>query len=79
MLVYPSVELHLSESFISIREPEKRSSEFSITILYVLLDTGKIEIYQLNTADKIICTSISDWKQCPKCYLLQVFIKYALF
>lgn len=50
-------------------------------LLYSLCpsDIGKIETRQLNTADKIICTSINDWKQCPKCYLLQVFIKYALF
>lgn len=32
---FPSIELQLSESFISIRETENRSSEFSITILYM--------------------------------------------
>lgn len=35
--VFPYITLQLSESFICIRENENRSSEFSITILYMSL------------------------------------------
>lgn len=33
--VFPFIELQLTESFLSIRETENRSSKFSITTLYV--------------------------------------------
>lgn len=38
---FPCTELQLSESFISARETENRSSEFSITILFVPLGYWK--------------------------------------